>query len=94
MAAAEVINIVSKSGSKAKFDPPDLVVQQGDVVSWNNKTGRVHELAMVNQDGTLTPLPIGGPIARRDQSDAFTVTQSLQYRCTRHAGETGTITMA
>jgi len=94
MAAAEVINIVSRSGAKAKFDPPDLLVQQGDVVSWNNKTGRTHELELVNPDGTTAPLPIGGPIARHDQSDALTITQSIQYRCTRHAGETGSITVA
>jgi len=89
------INIVSGGGPKglAKFDPPNLVARAGDVVFWNNKTGLTHELSIINPDGTLTPLPIGGPIPRREQSDAFTVQTTFQYRCTRHANEIGTVTI-
>jgi|GEM_PF-4004783 len=89
-----VIDIVT-GGSKApaKFTPPNLAIRAGDVVSWNNKTGLTHELSLINPNGTLTPLPIGGPIPRRDQSDAFTVQATFQYCCTRHANETGTVTV-
>jgi len=89
------INIVPAPPPKthAKFDPPDLVVRANDLVFWNNKTGYTHELSIVNPNGSLTPLPIGGPIPRREQSDAFAVTASFQYCCTRHPNETGTVTV-
>jgi plastocyanin len=89
------INIVRGQTPKgpSRFDPRNLTVRTGDVVFWNNKTRRTHEIWWKDPSGTWAPLPIGGPIPPNGQSDAWTVTNSFEYRCNRHAGETGKVTV-
>jgi plastocyanin len=78
----------------ASFDPANLTVRSGDLVSWSNDTSNVHELVWIDQNGNPQPIPNGGPIPGDDQSDAVIVDASFQYRCSRHANENGSVTVA
>jgi hypothetical protein len=85
----------------ASFNPPNLPANPGDVISWNNTTARPHLLWETDGDGTPLRVPLGGArwesMQSGDQSPAWTVPPAagttIHYRCLRHDGETGTITI-
>jgi plastocyanin len=92
----ETITIRPGQGANAPatFDPADLIVKKGDIVSWSNVTPNVHELVWIDENGSPQPIPSGGPIPPDGQSDAVIVDRSFQYRCSLHANETGSVTVA
>jgi plastocyanin len=82
------------ANAPASFDPANLIVKMGDLVSWSNVTPNVHELVWIDENGNPQPIPSGGPIPPDGQSDAVIVDRSFQYRCSLHANETGSVTVA
>jgi hypothetical protein len=103
MAASFSITILpGASPSKpAQFDPSNLVVDNNDVVHWNNTSAKPHLLWETESDGKLKPVPLGGTrwpsIQPGDQSPAWTARGAsgtkIFYCCLRHEGEKGTITI-
>lgn len=82
--------------SNFQFSPPNLVINQGDIVIWNNVSG-VH-----NVNGSMGTFPLnpqsfasGAPAnAPWSYNHTFTITGSYNYRCDPHVGiMAGTITV-
>ncbi|HUP61289.1 MAG TPA: hypothetical protein VNA69_12800 [Thermoanaerobaculia bacterium] len=93
-------------GSPASFDPDHfgyapgepLRAQIGDLVSWNNQTSDVHQIAVKKSDGStsFTTKEIEGfkssspgYITASGDNNAGTI----NYTCLKHTGENGKITV-
>src|SRR5262245_19986798 len=99
--AGQSWSITIEPGDKgAKFVPdvygsdPEkgLQAQNGDLVSWNNRTGDVHQIAIGGK-------AITDDIAAWSSStpayliQGQTVGATITYTCTKHQNESGTITV-
>jgi len=79
----------------AHFDPPNLTpVEPGDQIVWANNDGHAHWPGLQNSDGTINKtFFMPNQIAPNSTSAAFSPAspENLNYTCTLHPNETGTI---
>jgi plastocyanin len=79
----------------AKFDPNPLTqVAPGDQVFWANNDNCPHWPGLLNEDGSIIPTYfMPNQIAPNSTSDAFAAgaDATLQYACSLHPDEKGTI---
>jgi hypothetical protein len=80
--------------------PSPFNVYQGDLVSWNNATGDLHQPAVFAAVGGAGPpvgdaQPIGGTLQPRTSSPAYPVRAPpgsvIRFKCMLHAGEFGVL---
>ena len=76
--------------SGAKFSPALLTVQAGCSVIWTNTTSTNHNSTSVPAGTWASQDPMG---LNATYTRAFPTTGSFDYKCTRHSGMTGTITV-
>jgi len=83
------------AGQEAVFSPNPLPeVATGDQIIWSNKDSIPHYPGLVNEDGTIdTAFFMPNQIAKDSTSPAFSpgVAATLNYACSLHPGETGSI---
>jgi len=79
----------------ARFDPNPLAqVAPGDQIFWANNDNIAHWPGLLNPDGSINETYfIPNQIAPHSTSDAFAAAAdaTLQYACSLHPDETGTI---
>jgi len=94
-----VIERSSKSGSA--FTPSSLMCWAGDQVTWKNVTAEEHNPGVLNKDGSFVPFlaaplkpgsvsHVFSPLAELDK-DNKQVPYTIQYLCSLHRNEQGTI---
>ena len=75
----------------SSFSPTEVTVTKGSTIHWVNKTATTHTITPDNsgQAGGWAAQNISG--SGTDFSHTFSTTGAFTYRCTIHAGMTGTI---
>jgi plastocyanin len=76
------------------FSPATLTIDRGDRVVWANQTATAHNVTPDNpgQAGVWSAATIAATVGAQFQH-TFNTAGVFNYRCTIHAGMTGTITV-
>ena len=78
-----------KATDQLTFDPKDITVKVGDIVTWQNPTSVNHTVTFTSGQSFNQPLPAGGRVVRR-----FLNKGTFDYKCTIHPQTmTGTVTV-
>jgi plastocyanin len=87
-ASGEVVDVDIKD---VKFNPKDLTIKKGETVKWTNSDGFAHD---VTKEGGPGPDFKSKTLEGGDTFEqTFDTAGKIDYLCTIHSGQTGTITV-
>lgn len=87
-ASGEVVDVDIKD---VKFNPKDLTIKKGETVKWTNSDGFAHD---VTKEGGPGPDFKSKTLESGDTFEqTFDTAGKIDYLCTIHSGQTGTITV-